>query len=233
MTAGSTPAARVGVKICGLTLVEDVRWAIECGADFLGVVLCESRRRSTLDVAALLVRAAHESGPSRPVLAVLMDPDDTLLDGVVAAGFDGAQLHGNEKPARLAAIRERHPGLLLWKAIRVGSPSDLEAVADYAADAVLLDSRSASAAGGTGESIPVAPEHLRRLTPSHRIVLAGGLDADNVAARVHDIGPWAVDVSSGVESAPGIKDRHRVRRFIDTAQAAGKQGSAAGWETST
>jgi phosphoribosylanthranilate isomerase len=208
------------VKICGLTREEDIRWAIECGASFLGIVLCDSPRQVRGHRIATLIWAARELEPSPPVLAVVQDPGDREITRLRGLGFDGVQLHGDETPERVREISALDPDLVIWKAIRVGSEADLALIPRFSCNAVLLDSRVAGEAGGTGKRIEIAAERIREAACKTNIVVAGGLDPQSVIDAVVDFEPYGVDVSSGVEASPGVKDPEKVKTFIENAKAA-------------
>ncbi len=217
----------VKVKICGLRTEETLDAAIEGGADFVGLVFFpKSPRNVDLATAACLARRAHERSPSK-VVALVVDADDRLLDAIAGEVLpDILQLHGLETPERVAAIRSRL-GLPLWKAVPVAKAADVEAGLAYMAegrlaDLVLFDAKPpddpASLPGGNGLAFDW--RILDGLAGRHPFVLAGGLTPDNVAAAVELTRPAVVDVSSGVESAPGLKDTALIRRFIRAAKTA-------------
>lgn len=216
------PPAALRVKICGLTRAEDARWAIDCGADFLGVVLCDGPRKLGLEEAADLVSAVRGAlGPVR-VLAVVRDPDVDTAARVLGASFDGLQLHGRESAQAVRELRHAFPRAILWKAVAVRGPGDLAALGDYEVDAVLLDAGEPGESGGGGKRIPVSSPLLHAAARRGHVVLGGGLTPDNVVAAIRGVQPWAVDVSSGVEEAPGRKSRALVRAFIERARAAAR-----------
>lgn len=205
------------VKICGITRVEDGIAAVDAGADFIGVVFAERVRRVTPAEAASVVRAV--CGRARGV-GVFVDADeDDLLGHHAVIGFDVAQLHGSESPESCGRLRER--GLEVWKAIRPRSRGELadglERFGDVA-DAILIEGFSTAAAGGTGSAFP--HEWLdgvdRAVVPA--LVLAGGLTPDNVGGAVSAVGPDVVDVSSGVESGPGVKSIAKIEAFIEAVR---------------
>ena len=213
------------VKICGLTRPQDFRAAAEAGARYAGLVFFpRSPRHVDVAQAAALASDAPE-GLAR--VGLFVDPDDALLDRVLAeVPLDILQLHGRETPARVAEIRARH-GLPVMKAVGLATPDDLPALWDYGlvADLLLVDAKPAPGAalpGGNGLSFDW------RLLVGQRLLkpwmLAGGLTPDNVAEAIRLTGAQAVDVSSGVESAPGVKDASLIRDFV---AAADPEGAAA------
>lgn len=205
----------VRVKICGLTRPEDAEAAAAAGAAFLGVVFAGGPRRVTASAAAG-VRAA---APGVPVFGVYSRQSvDEILRLTEAAGLSGAQLHGDY--AREDAARLRGAGLLVWRVVRIAAPEDLDALTEAVrdADAVLVEPRVPHAAGGTGVSLDlaVAREARARLAGSD-MVLAGGLTPGTVAEAISLVRPDVVDVSSGVERLPGIKDPDKIMRFLEAA----------------
>jgi len=212
----------VAVKVCGLTRPADASLAAELGAVAVGVVLAPSRRRVDL-ARAREVLGVVPAGVAR--VGVFVDPDPGFVaEAVGACGLHWVQLSGRESPEVALAIMEGvgtapgapgPPGLL--KAVHVRVPEDLQAAAGYPADAFLLDSPPLGGRmGGTGRSFDWT---VAGALPWERkkVVLAGGLTARNLALAVAAVRPAMVDVSSGVESAPGIKDAARLRDFLEVA----------------
>jgi phosphoribosylanthranilate isomerase len=212
----------VQVKICGLKTEDAMEAALANGADYVGLVFFPPSPRNVTPAAAKTL-AATARGRAR-IVALLVDPDDALIDTVVAsAAPDILQLHGRETPERVRDIRQRW-GRLVMKAVAIGSADDAQAALTYrdAADLILFDARApqdATRPGGNG-----APFDWRALLGiEHRLpyMLSGGLTPDNVAEAIRTTGAEMVDVSSGVESSPGIKDPELVRRFLQAAKGAG------------
>lgn len=216
------PRAPVRVKICGLSTEATLAAALEAGADWIGLVhFPRSPRHVDLGRAGALSRLARERA-ERVVL--LVDPDDALvLAAIEAVDPDLIQLHGRESPARVAAIRAL-AGRPVMKAIGLATAAELPAVAAYAAaaDRILLDAKAppeAALPGGNGRRFDwsiLAGWELPTGT-----MLSGGLDATNVATALATTGLAAVDVSSGVESAPGLKDPDRIAAFVAAARIPG------------
>lgn len=207
------------VKICGLTRPEHVSAAVEAGAAFVGFVFFPKSPRH-LDIATAAALAA-EVPPGIARVGLLVEPDDTLLDAVLAqVPLDLLQLHGAETPARVTEIRAR-TGLPVMKAVGVADATDLDALWDYGlvADMLLVDAKppkDAALPGGNGLSFD-----WRLLVGRKWLVpwmLAGGLTPDNVAEAVRLTGARIVDVSSGVESAPGQKDAGLIGAFVAAAR---------------
>ena len=205
----------VETKICGLTRPEDAASAAALGADFLGVVFASGPRVLTSGQAAEIVSAAA----GRPVLGVFgAQPVEEILRVRDVTGLRGAQLHGPYSTDD--ARRLRSHGLLIWRVIRLQAESDLDAIdpTAAAADALLVEPRVDLANGGTGVRLPLALAALARSRIRGPMVLAGGLGPDTVADAVGLVRPDAVDVSSGVEILPGIKDSKKMARFLEAVR---------------
>ncbi len=209
------------VKICGLTSADAVDAAVTGGAAFTGFVFVEkSPRFVTPETAAAL---AARVPPPIGRIGVFVDPDDTLIDSVLAAvKLTALQLHGRETPRRVAALRAR-TGLGIWRALPVHEAGDLARTRLFdrgagAVDRFLFDARppaAASRTGGHGRTFDW--RLLRDLKTTRPWLLAGGLTARNLAEAVATSGAKGVDVSSGVEDRPGHKDPGRVAEFLAAA----------------
>lgn len=218
------------IKICGLSTPGTLEAAIGAGADMIGLVFHpKSPRNVPLDVAADL--RARVQGRTKTV-ALVVDADDQRLDAIAAAAKpDLFQLHGSETPDRVAEIRTRF-GLPVMKAIGVRDRHDLRALARWArvANHILLDAKppvDAAYPGGHGRTFDWTI--LDTLDPAIAFMLSGGLTPDNVGEAIRIARPFGVDVSSGVESAPGVKDIRRIEAFVAKArEAASAQTTAAG-----
>jgi phosphoribosylanthranilate isomerase len=210
----------VRVKICGLTRPEDVRVADAAGADYVGVVLSSGFGRSVAPSAA---RALVEGTRALKVAVVVDETAAGAAGAARALGANVIQLHGSEAPAVLDALRTLGDWTL-WKAVRAQSLDDVErAVEAYGrtADGILVEGWKEGSPGGGGARLHLDPARVRSLVPpSVDLVLAGGLGPDSVADAVRSFRPDVVDVSSGVESALGVKDHGRVSAFIESARAA-------------
>ncbi|MFH1707889.1 MAG: bifunctional indole-3-glycerol phosphate synthase/phosphoribosylanthranilate isomerase [Planctomycetota bacterium] len=199
------------VKICGLTRAEDIAAAVGAGADMVGFVFAPSPRRVTVDRCRELALGVP-AGVKRVGVFV-----DTPLAGVrktiKTCGLSHAQLHGGEDPAFCAAL-----GAAAIKAVRVRSAADTVCLAGYPSTAFLLDTFAPGVAGGTGRLF----DHVLVVDAAvyGRIIVAGGLTPDTVADMIRQVRPWGVDVSSGVESSPGIKDHGKIRAFVRNAKEA-------------
>ena len=211
----------IRVKICGLTAACDVAAAVEAGAAYVGFVFFEkSPRHLELEAARALARDVP-AGVIRVALTV--DAGDAALDALCATvPLDMLQLHGAESPARVTAIRARY-GLPVMKALGVAEAADLAAIDSYAeaADQLLIDAKPPPGAARPGGNATAFDWTLvaDRDWPLPWL-LAGGLEPGNVAEAVRRSGARQLDVSSGVETAPGRKDPRRIRAFIEAARGA-------------
>ena len=202
------------VKVCGLTRPEDVMAAVDAGADALGFNFVEgSPRRITADSAALLTR---DVPPFVTRVGVFADAATRAIEETVrGAGLDWVQLHGEEPPEACEKL-----GVPWYKAHRVGDGFDPSRLAAYGRTVFLLDAAVEGIRGGSGRSFDWA---VARAASGHgRVILAGGLTPDNIARAITVARPWAVDVSSGVEDAPGRKNHELIRRFITAVRATGR-----------
>lgn len=211
----------VRVKICGVTTPADAVFAAECGAAAVGLNFYpKSPRFLSDDRAEAVVRALS---PFTAAVGVFVGTPDLLtMDAAQQFGLRGVQTYSNRQPDFDFFPAAHVP------AFRVQTPSCLDAIRHYVAAArkhgrppaaVLVDSHVPGAFGGTGRRAPW--DLLVGFDPGVPLVLAGGLTPDNVADAIRIVRPWAVDVASGVESAPGKKDRGKVRAFVQAARAAG------------
>ncbi|MCI4643755.1 MAG: phosphoribosylanthranilate isomerase [Hyphomonadaceae bacterium] len=194
-----------------------VRLTAGAGADWIGFVFFErSPRAVTTEAAETLLLSVGNASP----VALLVDPDDALVDRVTMLGIGVLQLHGQESPARLAEIKAR-TGAQIWKAVGVHEAGDLLPLGDFtAADRLLVDAkppRGADRTGGHGHAFDWSV--LNGWIAPKPWLLAGGLTPENVAAAIAQTSATAVDVSSGVERAPGLKDAARIRAFIKAAKS--------------
>ncbi len=219
------------IKICANTNLEDAQLAASAGADAVGFIFAESVRRVTAEQVRGITPHLPEAVAKYGVFV------DARLDEIAATikecGLTGVQLHASQDPALARRLRERFPAadgrdrLGIVRVIHYGG--DLaerlyEAQQDDAIDAVLVDSRTATLLGGTGHRFDWQQARRNFASASGlRLVVAGGLNPDNVAEAVDTLRPWGVDVATGVEVSPGKKDPAKVRAFIENARiAAGK-----------
>lgn len=200
------------IKICGLTRADDARAAADLGADLLGLVFHRSSPRFVSpEDGARLTKAV-----SARWIGVFVDaPSDKILRIADAIGLYGVQLHGDEPPSIIAPLRQA--GLFVIRAHRIARGGDLRAMEGFDADADLLDTFDPKQHGGTGRTFDW--RLAAGVARERRVLLAGGLDAENVRNAIRTVRPWGIDVSSGVESGPGHKDPKKVARFIDAARA--------------
>jgi phosphoribosylanthranilate isomerase len=210
----------VEIKFCGLTRPVDVAEAVRLGADYVGVVLAAGPRRLTAEAAAALL--AEVPAGVRRVGVFGPAPAAAVAGAAALAALDVVQLHGDPTAAEVDEVRRRFEGEV-WGVVRVDGalPPDFDRLA-ASADAVVLDARVPGVLGGGGVALDWG-RAARELEGRRggRVVLAGGLTPENVALAVAAFGPDAVDVSSGVESAPGVKDHARMRAFVGAARAPG------------
>ena len=200
----------VKVKICGITNLEDALMAAEAGADALGFVLFRgSQRYVSPEQAASIIQRL----PSFVQTVGLFVNEQLATVNTTAdrCGLDVVQLHGEESPDFCRTVNRR-----IIKAFRVKDASSLDEMTQYSVAACLLDSWSPTAHGGTGTVFNW--EIAATAAASHTIVLAGGLTPENVTSAVAAVKPYAVDVSSGVEKRPGIKDHKLMEKFIRHAK---------------
>ena len=212
------------IKICGLSTPETLEAALGAGADMVGLVFHpRSPRFVTPERAAELAAMARGRVA---IVALLVDPEPEAAAALASAlRPDWLQLHGRETPEKVAAVATA-TGLLVMKALGIGEQADLDAIAPFAsvADRILLDAkppRDAAFPGGHGRAFDWTL--LAGLDPALRFMLSGGLDPANVAEAIRIARPAGVDVSSGVERAPGVKDPERIIRFVTAARAAAAQ----------
>jgi len=201
----------VKVKICGITNSEDAEVAIQAGADALGFVFYDrSPRKVSLEAAAGIVRGLK---PWVVRVGVFVNaPEDLVVRAIGECGLTLLQFHGDEPPEYCTQF-----GLMNMKAFRIRDRRSLDPLKDYPTDAWLLDTYVPDLVGGTGHPFnwDLAVEAQRLGRP---IFLAGGLTAENVGEAIRRVRPYAVDVSSGVEAAPGKKDHDKVRAFVQAAK---------------
>lgn len=202
------------VKVCGLMRPEDAVTAGEAGASYGGVILAPGYRRSVTPGAARVIFGGFQGRR----VGVFVDAEEAgLLAAAAEAGIHVVQLHGDEAPEMAARVRAH--GYEVWKAVRVRGADEVRAAFRRyagAVDALLLDGYDPAAAGGTGTRFDWMQIAALRgeLPDGMRLVAAGGLRPENVGEAARVLRPHAVDVSSGVESAPGVKDPEAVRAFV-------------------
>lgn len=215
----------IAVKICGINSDAALTAALTAGADMIGLVFYpRSPRYVTPAQAGALAAAANGRAE---LVGVLVDPDDALLETILAAvPLDLLQLHGDESPARLNEIRRRF-GVAVMKAIRIAEAGDLAQAVPYraAADRLMFDGKAPTSLKGAmpgGNRVSFDWAMLKGSEVGLPWILSGGLDPDNVVQAIRASGAGAVDVSSGVEDAPGHKDPRRIAAFLAAAKQEGK-----------
>ena len=202
------------VKICGLTNLEDARWAAACGADLLGFIFVPATPRYVeRETAAAIMRDLRAEGYRCRFVGVFADAEpDTIRRTVTTCDLDLVQLHGQESPEAVSAL-----GVPVIRATRVREQVDWPKLVAWQSWAYLFDTYDPHRLGGTGH--PWRWELLGNRPPNiERVIVAGGLTPDNVALAIRQAHPWGVDVSSGVEATPGHKNPSQVERFIRIAK---------------
>lgn len=213
--------ADIAVKICGLKTPETVAAAVNAGARYIGLNFFAKSPRSVTIAEAVALSPMVPVGVAR--VALMVDPDDAMLDAItMGLAPDMLQLHGHETPERVAEIKARH-GLPVMKVVGVGGPDDLPVLDSFlrVADQILVDTKPPKGAdlpGGNGLAFDWGLMAGRRWPVPW--MLAGGLTAGNVAEAIRTTGARQVDVSSGVETAPGVKDAQMIADFVAAAQGA-------------
>ena len=213
----------VELKFCGLTRETDAAFAVSLGASYVGVIFADSPRRVDPALAATVLTPAR--GRARAVGVFGAASVESVAAAAAEAALDVVQLHGDPSPGIVERIRPFFGGDV-WAVVRVAGselPPHVTALLTVA-DAVVLDTKVSGQLGGTGTSFDwsAVARVLDRQRVRARIVLAGGLTPENVADAVRAVAPDIVDVSSGVESAPGIKDHARMRAFRDAVRRPGE-----------
>ena len=212
-----TNPGRVAVKICGIRTGEQAEAIIDAGADALGINFYPKSKRFIALGEAL--PWLQEIGDAVPRVAVTVNASDDELKSIAdSGGIDWIQLHGDESPNRVESLIQQ--GLPVFRALGVKDDTMLESAAAYTGSTLLLDAYAPTEYGGSGETMDwTLGARAVEQWPNRQIVLAGGLVPDNVAAAVAQVRPAGVDVASGVESEPGMKDLGLVRAFIEAARS--------------
>lgn len=207
------------IKFCGISRREDVGVAAELGAAYVGAIFAESSRRVTPDQAAEMWTAAADM---KKVGVFGEASVDEILGAADTSGLDVIQLHAGPGDGVIERLRASFRGEI-WSVVRIGKAGVLAVAGESAvADAILVDSYSESGLGGTGRAFDWEREAatIRRLVGDKRLIVAGGLDPDNVTSAIRALAPDVVDVSSGVESSRGVKDHARMRAFASAVAQA-------------
>ena len=212
----------VELKFCGLTRPEDAAFAVSLGASYVGVIFADSPRQVDRALAAEVVAPAR--GKAKAVGVFGPASVESITAVAAAVPLDVVQLHGDPSPGLVERVRPFFSGEV-WAVVRISGaelPPESGALLSVA-DAVVLDAKVSGALGGTGKAFDWdgVAKALDRKRVRSRVVLAGGLNHENVAQAIRIMAPDIVDVSSGVESAPGIKDHARMRAFSDAVRHRG------------
>ncbi len=219
MTLPAFPTSdRLGVKICGITTAAQAHAIADLGADALGLNFWPGSKRylAPTQAAAWL----PDLLPRTTVVAVLVNPEPALIDRLAAEPLAHLlQLHGDESPAAIGNLMER--GFEVIKALQVRDHASLDTLGDYPCQTLLLDAHNPGSYGGGGTTFPWELfTAARERFPDKTLILSGGLTPANVGEAVRQTRPAAVDVASGVESSPGVKDLIQVAAFIAAARSA-------------
>ena len=201
----------VRVKICGITNIDDALASVECGADALGFVFFRKSPRFIEPSKASDI--ARRLPPFVSTVGVFVNESHGRIEEIIReVGLSEIQLHGDEPPSFCGGFSAR-----VIKAVRVSDLKDIEILKEYDVGAYLLDTYVKDSYGGTGRIFDwdIALEAKRY----GRLILAGGLDPDNVGEAIRYVRPYAVDVSSGIEREPGRKDHRQIARFIEAVRA--------------
>jgi len=221
-----TDDSRIWVKVCANTSLEDAQLAAEAGADAVGFVFAPSPRRVTVEQAAAI---ALRLPAGLEKIGVFVDASlDEICAAVRACGLTGVQFHSAVAPELTVQLRERLGShIRILRVVHFGADAAEQArqvAADPNVDAILVDSRTATAVGGTGITFDWTEARttiFQNADAGRRLIAAGGLTPDNVCEAIAVLRPWGIDVASGVEASPGRKDPEKVRRFVANARASG------------
>jgi len=198
------------VKICGIKTLSDAKFAVDYGADAIGFVFAESIRNVSKEKARAIVQKLP---PFVTTVGLFVNDTAENIEAICRfCGLDAIQLHGNERPGLLNKLK----GFKTIKAFRIRNEKDISPIQKYKPDAILLDGYSEKNMGGTGTSFDW--KIVKNIRTSIPIIVAGGLTPLNVSRAIKIVKPYAVDVSSGVESSPGKKDRKLIKKFIDAVK---------------
>ena len=206
------------VKICGVTLPDDAARISASGADFIGLNFWPKSKRYLAPERAPIISSVVRAMGTTKLVGVFVDPElDEIQEITASIDLDIIQLHGDETPEQVKQI-SRAVYRPVWKALSIVSARDLEALDVWPAEALLLDAPTPGR-GGSGATFDwQLAREARERYPRINIVLAGGLTPENVAGAIGTVEPWAVDVASGVEAAPGVKDAAKLQAFIGAAR---------------
>ena len=208
------------IKVCGVTLADDAAAVAAAGVDFIGLNFWPKSKRYLAPERAPMITAVARAAGTAKLVGVFVDAYvDDVLAVTSRVDLDVIQLHGDETPEackRIAAAVYRP----VWKALPIASARDVEHLDAWPADALLFDAPTPGR-GGSGKAFDHGLARLaRERYPALRVVLAGGLTPETVATAIAQVQPWAVDVASGVEAGPGVKDRAKLAAFIAAVRSA-------------
>ena len=209
------------IKICGVTLPDDAARVAAGGADFIGLNFWPRSKRYLAPDRAPMIASVVRSTGSAKIVGVFVDPEIDEIQSIVSTvDLDIIQLHGDEDPAlvKKISLAVYRP---VWKALPIASQRDLNALDMWPAEALLLDAPTPGRGGAGAPFDWQLAREARQRYPKIKFVLAGGLTPDNVAQAIATVQPWAIDVASGVEAAPGIKDPAKLEAFMGAARLAG------------
>jgi len=211
------------IKICGITLPDDAARAAAAGVDFIGLNFWPRSKRYVKPERGPLLAAAARGAGTPKVVGVFVDPDvDEVIEITKAVDLDIIQLHGDESPdtCKRISLAVYRP---VWKAVPVSSVRDIEHLDAWPAEAMLLDAPTPGRGGAGARFDHMLARQARERHPRILVVLAGGLTPETVGAAIASVEPYAVDVASGVEAGPGIKDPAKLAAFVAAAKAAGSR----------
>ena len=214
MTPGQNleSCAMTKIKICGITRIDDALYCAGLGTDYLGFVFAPGPRNVSPEKAAEII--GELGGMNVLAAGVFVNEEEEEVKRTAdLCGLDVLQFHGEETPEFCG----RFPEFSVFKAFRIKCESDLARLKEYRTDAHLIDAFVEGLRGGTGKLLP-AEIAAKAAEFTGRLFLSGGLDPENVAGRVESVKPFGVDVSSGVERSPGVKDREKLKRFINAVR---------------
>jgi phosphoribosylanthranilate isomerase len=206
------------VKVCGVTLPDDAARVASSGVDFIGLNFWPKSKRYVDPARAPLLASIARSTGTAKLVGVFVDPDVEEVQEIMSkVDLDIIQLHGDEHPelVKRISLAVYRP---VWKAIAVGTAKDLVGLDQWPAEALLLDAPTPGRGGAGAKFDWKLAREARERYPRLQLVLAGGLTPDNVADAIATVQPWAVDVASGVEAAPGVKDGAKVESFLRAAR---------------
>jgi phosphoribosylanthranilate isomerase len=201
------------LKVCGITSVADARHAVEQGATAVGFIFYSGSPRYVRPQQAALIAACVPPAVLRVGLFV-NETAQAIRSIAAAVRLNVVQLHGDESPELCADLRD----LRVWKAFRISETFDTTRLAAYPCEAFLLDTESNDGSfGGTGRTFPWGKAVEAK--QYGRVIVAGGLDASNVAGLIRQVDPWGIDASSKLETQPGVKDPEKVRLYLEAAKS--------------